>query len=786
MSCALKESWMFNFLCICSNRFVYRTISYTIFCISSCIGAGETNENVLTQGQMNSKLHNHKKPLNRHFISPPMSEASKTAVRGKNILGERNGADSNSGGSKYSGRSSLGVSSQSCASGSNDDEQNSSFVADSSSNQYDPLTNYLSPRPKYLRYKPNRRREIFLHLENRGGEGNDGLGVETKEFVGDEGSMGHAKNEVNVQPENDEILKKGDGDDDSPLPSQEGNAEPENDKIPENEDADDDDNDEAVYSEEEDEDDVEEENGQSFNWLLKLLLLMVIVFLSPLFASLMDYPLSSPTEPAMIGSDDIYPVLGAVPLDVNRSISDSQNKIEASTSSFWELDQGEVGIQADDEVELAEDEEEIFEVAGPENGLNGGSDQELEKEPTEADMVDDKEAEAFDHLAILEPTENKLDAVSAVENEGFGLLKKPEAFDKTDDSCEDHENLEISESLAIPNAAPSEDENFATVIQEFDQMSDENEVVLVEEPTSKASLGETVLETQMDRDEDTCADTDDKISEESDSSNSDGAEKSIYLKLQQIGPTPAALAIASSILSLILAYAISIYSARKARRTSHKRSNPVVEPPQQSNKAEILTAVIPNVEIAHVEDGVDGKRESIAAKVSSSSFYPIQETSKDHPKLFPQIEISPRVEMATQDTIQLHNVYSIEASSLARSVRDSSVELSHTKSLGVELLGELVIGEVSSSLRTHARKTRLPETEESSSNSFSHVSGSRLPPLQPSAFLDSQTSESSSYGRFTTEKKLVKKEGGKDGEAKKVITTPVRRSSRIRSRVMSP
>nr|GMD33767.1 uncharacterized protein LOC109192494 isoform X2 [Ipomoea batatas] len=607
----------------------------------SLSGAGETNENVLTQDQMNSKLHNHKKSLNRHFISPPMSEASKTAVRGKNILGERNGADSNS------GRSSLGISSQSCASGSNDDEENSSFVADSSSNQYDPLTNYLSPRPKYLRYKPNRRREILLHLENRGGEGNDGLGVErsisveTKEFVG------HAKDsspmppqEVNVQPENDEILKKGDGDDDSPLPSQE---------------------------------------------------------------------------------------------DVNRSISDSHNKIEASTSSFWELDQGEVGIQPD-EVEFVEDEEifsgtsiELVEVAGPENGLNQGSDQE-EKEHTEADMVDDKEAEAFDHLPILEPTENKLEAVSAVENEGFGLLKTHKAFDKTDDSREDHENLEISESLAIPNA-PSEDENFATVIQEFDQMNDENEAIL-------------------------------------------------------IGPTPAALAIAS-ILSLILAYAISIYSARKAR-TSRKHSNPVVEPLQQSNKAEILPAVIPNVEIAHVEDDdVDGKRESIA-KVSSSSFYPIEETSKDHPrctpKLFPQLEISSRLEMATHDTTQLHNVYSTEASSLARSVRDSSVEFSHTKSLGVELLGELVIGEVSSSLRTHARKTRLPETEESSSNSFSRVSGSRLPPLQPSAFLDSQTSESS-YG-----KKLVKKEGGKDGEAKKVITTPVRRSSRIRSRgtVMSP
>lgn len=737
---------------------------------------------------MNSKLHSHKRPLNKHFMSPPISEASRTAVREKNILGERNGADSNSNsnsGSKYSHRSSLGVSSQSCASGSNDDEQNSSFVADSSSNQYDPLTNYLSPRPKYLRYKPNRRREIFLHLENRG-EGNEGLGVErsisveTKAFVGDEGSMGHAKDssplppqEVNVQPENNEVLKKGDGDDDnnSPLPSQEGNAQPENDKIPDNEDAEDDNN--GVVDSEEDEDDVEEEyfedNGWNSHWLLKLLLLMVIVFLSPLLASLIEYPVSTPTEPAMNGFYDICPLLGVVALDVNSSISDSQNKIEASTSNFWELNQGEVGIEPD-EVELAEDEEEIsygtrielVEVAGPANQLSEGSGQELEKETTATDMVDDNEAEAFDHLPILEPTENKVDAVSGMEKEGFGLPKKHKAFDKTD-SCEDRKKLEISESLAIPNAA-SEDENFATVIQEFDQMNEENEVVLVE-PTSQASLGETFLETQMERDEDTYADIDDKISvprwmagEESDTSNSDGPEKSIYSKLQQIGPTPAALAIVS-ILSLILTYAISIYSARKAR-TSHEHSNPIVEPPQQSNTAEILTAVIPNVEIEHVEQ-VDGKRESIAK--DSSSFCPIEEASKDHQrytssKLFPQLENYSGVEMATQeDTKQLHSVYSAEASSLVRSVRDSSVELSHTKTLGVELLGELVIGgEVSSSLRTPARKIRLPETEESS-NSFSQVSGSRLHPLQPSAFLNSQTSESS-YGRFTTEKKLVKNE----------------------------
>ncbi|KAJ6711553.1 TRANSMEMBRANE PROTEIN [Salix purpurea] len=44
------------------------------------------------------------------------------------------------------------------------------FLDHPSSRPYDPLTNYISPRPTFLRYKPHRLRDIFLRRENEARE----------------------------------------------------------------------------------------------------------------------------------------------------------------------------------------------------------------------------------------------------------------------------------------------------------------------------------------------------------------------------------------------------------------------------------------------------------------------------------------------------------------------------------------------------------------------------------------------------------------------------------------
>ncbi|KAG2728927.1 hypothetical protein I3760_01G227200 [Carya illinoinensis] len=105
----------------------------------------------------------------------------------------------------------------------------------------------------------------------------------------------------------------------------------------------------------------------------------------------------------------------------------------------------------------------------------------------------------------------------------------------------------------------------------------------------------------------------------------------------------------------------------------------------------------------------------------------------------------------------------------------------------IELLGEFVFGEVSSS-QSWAMKNWRIESEESeyyvSTKSRNKVHSD---PVQPQpALSELSTMDSHSCARYTSGKKIVKEKGGKDGEAH-VITNSARRSSRIHNRpVMSP
>ncbi|PRQ51120.1 hypothetical protein RchiOBHm_Chr2g0140811 [Rosa chinensis] len=144
---------------------------------------------------------------------------------------------------------------------------------------------------------------------------------------------------------------------------------------------------------------------------------------------------------------------------------------------------------------------------------------------------------------------------------------------------------------------------------------------------------------------------------------------------------------------------------------------------------------------------------------------------------------------------------------------DEGSEAYHSKAPRIELLGEFVVGEVSSSLRSGGLKNKMREGEESNyavssekkSRSKAHsVSIQQQPSVSEFSYMGSlshgsYTSEKkikptesefssmdTSHGSYTSEKIVKMKEGGKNGEVK-VIATPLRRSSRIRSKtVMSP
>ncbi|GAV75918.1 hypothetical protein CFOL_v3_19394, partial [Cephalotus follicularis] len=142
-----------------------------------------TDENDPSYQEMGRNLQDQKNSRAKHYMSPTLSAASKTALPRKKILAESNQSfdthlektptfdskatpkTSNLANPNDSLFQSTPLSSQGTE--SHDKEQ--------ILKPYDPVTNYLSPRPKFLRYKPNRRRDVILRRENEAKEENGGL-----------------------------------------------------------------------------------------------------------------------------------------------------------------------------------------------------------------------------------------------------------------------------------------------------------------------------------------------------------------------------------------------------------------------------------------------------------------------------------------------------------------------------------------------------------------------------------------------------------------------------------
>ncbi|KAK6914811.1 hypothetical protein RJ641_019928 [Dillenia turbinata] len=156
--------------------------------------SGETNENE----HIIQRMAPNPQETRKHFMSPTISASLKTNVPRKNVLAERNenlenpeNPESNFSKTHIQKPPILDAANplSPCNSFSDgslskhgfpspkmlDEAQDSDSRDQSSSKPYDPLTNYLSPRPKFLRYNPNRRREIFLRRVQEINESKDGL-----------------------------------------------------------------------------------------------------------------------------------------------------------------------------------------------------------------------------------------------------------------------------------------------------------------------------------------------------------------------------------------------------------------------------------------------------------------------------------------------------------------------------------------------------------------------------------------------------------------------------------
>ncbi|PSR96889.1 Protein Ycf2 like [Actinidia chinensis var. chinensis] len=673
----------------------------------STTDAGGTNENDQNYDKIGSKSQNLKKPPMKHFMSPTISAASKVQAPRKKILVERNEI-SNFSDTHLHNTPNLD---SKPSSESGDDEQNNS-VSDSSSKSYDPFTNYLSPRPKFLRYKPNRRREIFLSQENEILKEKDRSGVKADSSVGGSGhsSLIPTLQEGSDKQEDEEITVMTENDQDADA-----------------------DADEEI-------EEFEKENCLSLKGVLKFLLVLAILFSSTLYISSMN---SSPTLQGIRGLKDGYCEI------YNHTLEVATSKIfEGLIQRDWTQLAGENGFEEELMVEeiykgLVESTNKLGEVEEMENekiedicdheldeadevSANGEGvyDEELEKNigtrEEESEEVNDhnpeKTIEGFDQL------------------EGIETVETAEKFEKS----EDEDTIEESEAISIEEVGQVVENKKERVEGHTENV--DGEIVTTEgldngntiEESEAISIEEVgqVVENKEERVEGLTENVDGEIvtTEGLDNGNTEAASG---VTIKHPIDFNSGIVIGFSI---FLALSVVGFCWRR-KKTHVKQSLSTKKPITDSVLAEKISPVGP-VHIEKVQSFVN----------PSSLICSKEETSKDF--------------------------YQIRAPT-------------------VELMGEFEVGGVSSSIRSCTMISKIMETEMSYNSGFkekgkqieANVVSSQV---RPSAS-DFSTMNSPSYGSFTAEKKIVKKEEGKNGEVKTVITTPVRRSSRIRNReVMSP
>ncbi|XP_059655305.1 uncharacterized protein LOC132302453 [Cornus florida] len=674
---------------------------------------GEVDENDLNNDKMGSKWQNPKKPSTKHFMSPTISAASKAVAQKMKILAERNEAPTfsetqidNSSKLDFTtipvnpkiGRSRRSSSSQitplyNSVSESDEDEQNT-FVAQSSLKPYDPLTNYLSPRPKFLRYKPNRRHQIFLGSKNEIREEKDGF---------DEGRSALFDSQKAMD---DEELFLGDPHRFSAASSsQEGSVKQEEERINQSDDFDSDEEMEEF-----------EEKGSILKGFLKSLLVFVLLFLSTLYISSMNSPTPSPTLQAIRGLQDDY-------VKIQNRIFEAVTK-KAQVGSVEAVNQSEDVYDEKSETEPeteVEYDHELDDNSGSFNQLMG-----TETDESEA-VYDEKPEDACECSDQLQGT----DIVESEDVSDHELMNLVESFHKFQ-GIELGKNPEAYEDFQAPFTAPSVESNSA-----YDQVEPVDGII-----SDVVSAGkEEVDEDELKRLEDitnTASDeivTPERIDSETTKSDATNPEVERFFEGLKTDLFPEAVI---GFVMILTSFVLGFHLRRK--RTSAKNALVMGRMLSESAIAKKISPVLPHMEEGHIE------------------------------KVVP----------------------SANPSSWIRSMDESLKESYQSRAPSVELLTEFEVGEVSSSLRSCGLKSKMMDNEESNYSVSQEKGGSWSKDRAVSGQLASPLSEfstmdSPSYGSFTAEKKMAKKEEGKDGEVRMVVTTPVRRSTRIRNRsVMSP
>ncbi|KAL9460620.1 hypothetical protein AB3S75_003756 [Citrus x aurantiifolia] len=635
----------------------------------SSSSATGTDENELSYQQMGISLQNSKKPMTKHFMSPTISASSKAIAPRKKVLAERN---------------------------ENADNSDLSVNVDSSLSPYDP-----SPRPKFLRYKPNRRREIFLRCEN---EANGSISLpctkdEKADFVcvSQEGEeLDEGEGEVEEEEEaNGSISLPCTKDEkaDFVCDSQEGE--------------------ELDEGEGEVEEEEEEEKEGFLRRVLKLMLVLALLVSSTMYISFMNSPKASPTLQAMEDFKDGYLKIYDHAYGAMRRLGGEDHLLKI------------VGLK-----EILKK----FEIGNEFLDIHMGL-MTVNQTVILGECIEEELAKDF-HFGLVEETSNNLGAVVELEAgehvSDHGTTKTEEISDQM------FENFELKGTESIDKAESLLDNQMPTVSNAFDP---ENEQEPVPEVNSvEVGAGEMVEigMTNIENDEAGEVSMTERVDNEISSFENLNFEAEGELKEGLAEPIETDTMF-ETVIGVTMVFAIiaplALAFHRKGKWNATKDASPIIKPCiTQSGVAERCGYVLPN------------EREEQIKRVDPF--------------------VSPTV------------------SSINSTMGDSE-DIIQSRAPAVELLGEFAVGEISSSFRNRATKGKMEESEVSSysvslDKGFGSSSVLYHAPLDFSEL--SFTNISLPHEDFTPQKKTMKKENGRYGEANKVSITPVRRSSRIRNR----
>ncbi|KAA0050853.1 uncharacterized protein E5676_scaffold323G00270 [Cucumis melo var. makuwa] len=598
---------------------------------------------------------------------------------------------------------------------------------------YDPLTNYLSPRPRFLRYKPSKRREIFLRTF-----GEDSLSVSHTSSSEEKGT--------NIKEEEEQLEVESEG---------KSNA-----------------------IDDEGEGDEEEANR---GWkLLKFLVVVVSLISSTLYISSMNS--ASPSfEVSGAFRSGSFPILNHT---IEFWSSPVVESVYGNGRNFWdeEVTESESMRNCEGVGQLVEKREKPLagqciteEMAEGETSsvelLNFGDtgDRKRIKEPEMSNATTSVPCETSEKNEITEASNvNGLDEVkllsnisTAAENEYASQMKVVEK--------EKEEDLEMIEN----NTGQSE--SFVLEVDKITQASnvngfDEDKLlsniltVAKNEYTPQMEVVEKEEVGDLEMVESNTGKSESFVIEEDKVTILDGIKNRLSSFVEDLEK------LKSKLVELMHTETESVLKAVLGLSVS----------------SAVLTCLVSSFQLKKNLD--DTKVPAISVSVEPLLQGPVAKAEKVTVRKSSSIKATRDVNRTNNEIIRNVDSFKKLSSSIhSRDEGENFKEMHHNEASTVQFLGEFVVGEISNSLKNKGKlKNWMMEVEDSNfAGSVEEEPVSKNKTSGPEQALSefSATTSSPSYGSFTTKKKIVKKEVGGDGEVKS-IPTPVRRSNRIRNRMM--